>query len=343
MKKKFNLWILFTAFCLFAITAAGEEYSKKFNQSWPAAGVETLNITNKFGEVRVNNEGGANITIDVVVTVDGSESKARRILDDITVHFRKEGNVAYAETEIEDGFRLNGEFSIDYTVNIPSEKNLDITNKYGNLVINKLTGKGKFDIAYGNITANTLTGSATSLDLSYGKADIQTLGNAEVVIAYSKFVLGTGSTLKLDTKYSGFNMEKLESLWLDSKYDNFTIGELTTLEGISKYTSYKVSRLTKRLKLDSGYGSVRVDQIPAGFESLEVRSSYAQVTLGIEESAGYEVQANCNYCDIQYPSEKFKGNRMKENTSQSINGKVGSGTPGRVLVESRYGNIKLVK
>ncbi|HNX79719.1 MAG TPA: hypothetical protein PKJ24_07540, partial [Prolixibacteraceae bacterium] len=60
-------------------------------------------------------------------------------------------------------------------------------------------------------------------------------------------------------------------------------------------------------------------------------------------SAGYEVQANCNYCDIQYPSEKFKGNRMKENTSQSINGKVGSGTPGRVFVESRYGNIKLVK
>jgi hypothetical protein len=130
---------------------------------------------------------------------------------------------------------------------------------------------------------------------------------------------------------------------LDSKYDNFAIGEITALEGISKYTSYKVGKLTKKLKLESGYGSVKVDQIPAGFESLEVKSSYAQVTLGIEESAGYEVEASCNYCDIQYPSEKFKGNRMKENTSQSISGKVGSGTPGRVVVESRYGNIKLVR
>jgi len=342
MKQKFSHWILFAALCLIAFAAAGEEYSKKFNQSWPAAGIETLSISNKFGEVRVNNDGGPNITIDVVVTAEGSESKARRILDDITVSFRKDGNTAYAETKIEDGFR-SGNFTINYTVNMPSEKNLKLSNKYGNAVISKLTGNGDFVIAYGNITANSLEGPSTKLNLSYGKADIQTLAKAEVLVAYSKMVLGNGTTLKMDTKYSGFTMEKLESLWLESKYDNFTIGEIDGMEGNSKYTSYKINRLNKKLKLVSGYGTIKVDQIPADFDLLEVRSSYAQVSLGIEEGAGYQVDASCSYCEIAYPKEKFKGNRMVENTSQRLDGKVGAGSPGRVFVESRYGNIKLIK
>jgi len=37
----------------------------------------------------------------------------------------------------------------------------------------------------------------------------------------------------------------------------------------------------------------------------------------------------------------LKGNRMKENTSIEINGQVGSGSGGKVMIKSRYGDIKL--
>lgn len=343
MKRKFSYFILLLAAWMISASAAGEEFTKKFNQSWPAAGVETLSISNKFGEVKVNNDGGSTITIEVVVTAEGSEKKAKEILDDISVSFGKEGNTATAVTKIEEGFRSNGHFSIDYTVNVPAEKNLVIRNKYGNTVLNKVTGTGNFDIAYGNLSANSLTGSSTKLELAYGKADVQSLSAAEVNIAYSKLFLGTGTSIKLDSKYSGFNVEKMEDLWINSKYDNFSIGEINKLEGAGKYTSFKIARLNKKLKLDSGYGSVKVDMIPSGFDQLEVRSSYAQVSLGIEDNAGYEVEAKCSYCEISYPQDKFKGNRIKENTSQSISGKIASGAPGKVSVVSQYGNIKLTK
>ena len=200
MKQKFSMWIIFTAVWIISFSAAGEEYSKKFSQSWPASGIETLNISNKFGEVRVNNEGGTNITVEVVVSAEGSESKAQRILEDISVGFRKEGTTAYAETQIREGFKSNSRFTIDYKVNVPSDKNLVISNKYGSTVINKVTGNAELNIAYGNLTANSLTGPSTKLDLAYGNADVQSLAKAEVIIAYSKMILGTGTALKMDSK-----------------------------------------------------------------------------------------------------------------------------------------------
>jgi hypothetical protein len=343
MKQKFNFIIVLLAVWVISSSATAEEFTKKFNQSWPASSVETLSISNKFGEVKVNSEGGSSITIDVVVTAEGSERKAKEILDDITVTFGKDGNTATAVTKIEEGFRSNGNFSIDYTVNIPAEKNLVIRNKYGNTVVNKVSGNGDFDIAYGNLKANSLTGTSVKLDLSYGKADIQTISDADIILSYSKLFLGSGNSLKLDSKYSGFNNEKLESLMVTSKYDSFNMGVINSLEGNSKYTNYKIGRLNKKLKLDTGYGTVRVEQIPAGFDLLEVHSGYGQISLGIDDNAGYEMDADCSYCEISYPKDKFKGNRISENTSQSVNGKIASGTPGKVVVVSKYGNIKLVK
>jgi len=293
--------------------------------------------------VKIKNDGGPTITVDVVVTAEGSESRVRKVLDDITVEFDTEGNTAVAETHIADKFSSKGNFSIDYTVNIPAEKNLVIDSKFGNVVIHKLTGKGDLDVAYGNLTANELSGPGTKLELSFGKADVQVLADAVVNLSYHKLYLGTGAHCKLNSKYSTMNADKMDQLVLESKYDSFNFGEVNSMEGNSKFTNYKIGKLNKRLILDSGYGTVKVDHIPAGFEVIDVESSYAQISLGIEEGAGYQVEAKCDFCNISYPQDNFKGNRMEENTSKSVNGKVGSGTPGKVTVISKYGNIKLVK
>ncbi len=334
--------VLFVVMCT-AVTGYGEESTRKFNKSWPVQEVETLRINNKFGEVRINHSGGTMVIVDVVVTVEGSSSRVKEMLDDISVTFGKSGGTASAETEIENNFRSKNNFSINYTVNIPSDKNLDVSNKFGNVVLDKLTGKGDIDVAYGNLTANQVEGPETNLNIEYGKADIERLGNAGVYLAYSKLFIGSGENIRLDVKYSTVTADKLQSLVLDSKYDTFNVGELVTLKGESKFSNYKIGTLTKSLDLTSAYGTVKVENIPAGFEQVNIQSSYAQISLGIEEGASYQVEASCDFCDIFYPSGAFKGNRMEENTRQSLSGKIGGGSPGVVKVTSKYGNIKLVK
>ncbi len=345
MKLKFSI-LVFLAATILSVAANAQESSRRFSKSWPASSVETLEINNKYGLVQISDKGGSQITIEVVVTAEGSESRAKAVLDDISVSFSQSGNTATAVTNLAPNFKSRGKFSIDYTVNVPANKNLVITNKFGNVVLQNLTGKGTFDIAYGNLTGGQLSSpgnNGVSLKLAYGKADIESMMNAVISLSYSQLYLKTGENIQLDSKYSTFNTDRLNSLLVSSRYDTFNFGNLITLEGESRFTNYRIGTIEKRLKLETGYGNVRVDNIPAGFESIEIDNSYAVVSLGIENSAAYQVFASCEFCQINYNQGSFSGNRMKENTRQTIDGSISGGSKSKVTVRSRYGNIKLVK
>jgi hypothetical protein len=324
-------------------TVLAVEKSKTYNKSWSVSEVETLDVSNKFGEVLFKNEGGSQITIDVKVTVDASsESKANSLLDKIEVSFGKSGKTAKAETSIENNFKSNRNFSIDYVINIPSDKNLVVSNKYGDVVVNKLTANGNFDVQYGNITANELVAPSNgkmNVLLAYGNGNIETTGNIGIDIKYSNITLGTINDLMLESKYSNVDFEMARIVQIESKYDKFDFGKVKSLTANTKYTNIKIAYLGASLKIENGYGSIRVGEVGPEFESISISNSYGQISLGLK-NAGYKVDAACSYCGISYPEDRFKGNRIKENNSYEIDGQIGT-AGGSVYIRSRYGEIKL--
>ena len=324
--------------------ANAEEKTKEFHQAWAVSDVSTLEISNKFGEIKVNNDGGSQITIDVKVTVEGAnEKRTDELLDLIEVNFSKSGSTAKAETEIKSDFKSQKKFSIDYVVNIPSDKNLVLENKYGNTIVNKLTGNGDFEIKYGNFTASELLTPASgnlSVDLAYGNATIGKATDINVNVSYSPMTIDELNNLKLESKYSSLEVGEAAKMVIDSKYDKFNFGKVESVEADFKYSNMKIDQVSKNLKIESGYGGVKVQEVVAGFESISITNSYGQIALGLGD-ASYSIDANCDYCGIDYPEEEFSGDRIKENNSRTIKGKVGTGSGGKVYIRSRYGEIKL--
>lgn len=322
-------------------TTLAVEKTKKYSESWAAPGIENVRISNKFGEVKFKNEDRANVTIDVLVTVEApTESKANNLLDMINVTISKSGNTVNAETTIASNFKSNSRFRIDYVVNLPSDKNLSVSNKYGNVVVNQLTGTGEFDIQYGNITAVSLKGVTTSLKLAYGKGNINETGNLETDVSYSNISFGETGNLRINSKYSVVDLSNAKVINAESRYDKFNFGEVVSLTADSKYSQVRIAKLMKSLQIGSGYGGIKVDRIDPGFETINVNNSYGNISLGLG-GLSYSVDAECSYCGISYPQDQFKGNRMKENTSIRIQGKIGTAAGGKVVVKSRYGEIKL--
>ena len=323
---------------------SAEEKTKEYNESWPVDAVSTLQVVNKFGEVRINNDGGSEVTIDVTVTVEAAnERKAEELLDMIEVKFSKSGSTVKAETEIENNFKSQRKFSIDYVVNIPSDKNLEIENKYGNTIVNDLEADGIFDIKYGNFTASELKtpeGGKLRLDLKYGNGSIGEASNLEAIVGYSPLTIEEVKSLDLESKYSNIEVEEGGDFLIDSKYDKLNFGEVGSVSAETKYTNIKIDQLSKSLKIESGYGGVQVGEIDEGFEFISVTNSYGQIRLGLDD-ASYNVEAECKYCGIDYPEDDFTGDRIKENNSFSIKGKVGTTTGGKVNIKSQYGEIKL--
>lgn len=342
MKSIFNLVTFALLFAVSQAFASGAEYSKTVKKAWLKNSVTALQITNKFGEVRINDMGGDSISIRVTITIDnGSESKAKSLLSKININFEKTGSIVMATTTIEENFNGNN-FSIDYLVNVPKNRDLEINNKYGNVILNELEAKGNFDVSYGNFTAGKLTAPSDkqiSLSVNYGKANFEIANKIEMEIKHSElFAYEIGRT-SLETNYSTFNIKKIGSAEIESKYDTYSIEEIGNMSAESKYTSYKIGLVTEKLSLETGYGSVRIDKVDSKFKEIDVTNSYGGINIGLGE-LNYKLKADCDYCDVAYPTTRFKGNKSRESHKMSIDGNVGTGD-GSVSITSRYGGVKL--
>lgn len=345
MKSKFSLSLALLIISGMLVQATGTEYTKNIRKGWAKSGVTELKVSNKFGEVKINDTGGDSVTIKVVVTIDNtSSSKAKALMDKISVSFDKSGGLVSAETEIEDGFRNNESFTIDYLVNIPKDRDLNITNKYGNVIVNELDAKGYFEVSYGSMTAGNMkapAGTPVKIVLNYGKANLESINEANMELKYSQLVADKIDQLVLDTKYSTVTLHKNVNLTLDSKYDGINIDELGKLKSVSKYTNYKIGVLNESFDLDTGYGSVRINKVSEKFNRIRIENSYGGINIALND-LNYKLQAECSYCDVKYPENRYKGNRIKENNSFNLEGNIGTGG-GSVSINSRYGGIKLTE
>jgi hypothetical protein len=343
MKRTFKLTLVLILIANLFASASGADYSKTIRKGWSKSSVSALRISNKFGEIKINDMGGDSVTIKVLITIDNaSSSKAKELMNKISIDFDKSGGTVSATTEIEDNFRGNNSFSIDYLVNIPKDRNLDISNKYGNLIMNELDAKGNFEVNYGSMTAGNMkspSGNPIRINISYGKADLESVNEAVMEIKYSKLIADNIDVLVLDTKYSTATIHKISDLTLDSKYDGFNIDELGKLKSVSKYTNYKIGLLSESLDLDTGYGSVRIDKVSEKFSKIKIENSYGGINIALG-NLNYKLQTECSYCDIDYPENRFKGNKIKDNQTNTIEGTVGTGGAS-VVINSRYGGIKL--
>lgn len=330
--------------------------TKEFNKEWTAGAGTTLDINNKYGKVIVETSDQDKITIDVKVTVEfPNRERAQRFLDYINVEFSEDGNLLKARTVIDEKFNFSGwgggarRFSIDYTVNMPSRINFNLVNRYGNSEIEKVDGLVKIDIKYGNLLIEKLTRGnekpVNAISVAYGKAGIGSAGWIDLIIRYvGDLSIDECQALLLDSKYSKISIDKISSLVAESRYDKLTIDNINNLVLDAGYTDINIGILNKKLKFNGAYGSITVERIPSGFESIETDSRYLGVRLGIDSGANYTLDARTSYGDLKFDEGNFQHQRrIVENTSTEISGVVGkeSSPLAKVYVRSSYGSVKL--
>jgi len=346
---------LAAAFLLtFSLTA--QEVTKEFHKEFKAGTATTLEINNRYGDVVIQSWSKDQVVIDIKVLVDlADKSKAEKLLSYIDVQFSENGNQITAKTVFDEKFNYSGwgsgskRFSIDYTVKMPVGANLDLTNKYGNSDIDELHGLVNLDIKYGDLSADKFTRGnekpINTLNLAYGKASIDEAGWMDLNIRYSNSMTITRSqALLTDTRYSKIKIGETSSLVGDSKYDNYTIEKINNFVLQGGYTSVNVGELTKKLNFQGSYGSLTVNEIPAAFESLEVKVQYMGVRLGINESASYVLDASSSYGGIKFREENFKHEKhIVENNHTTLTGTVGkeADPKAKVKVSASYGQVKL--
>jgi len=321
---------------------ARADLTKRVYRSYPLSKIQKIQVSNKYGHIYIDDNRKDSVVVDVKIWVEGNTERSQKLLDRINVQINLEGKTIVAVTNLESFSNNSKEFSIDYHISIPADRDLAIDQKYGTVNLKNLTGRGDFNVSYGELTAAKLLSPALNMNIAYGKANIEETRDLNLDLKYSKFFLDKGANLKVETKYSDFNTGAIESLTTDSKYDQYKITSVGSLMMNAMYSGTKIEKLSNKLDLNNGYGNLKIESVQPGFESIKLVNKYAGVKLGISPEASYKLEGNVRYCDLKHPEGRLSVSRG--NTNYSVSGIIGknSNPKSTVTIDSSYGSVNLL-
>lgn len=349
-------FLLILPIFLLSVSAYAQQSVKEFHKEYTTGPNTTLDINNRYGDVIVETSDQNQVIIDVKVTIElPNKERAEKLLSYINVQFSENNDVLSAKTLIDDKFNFSGwggesrKFSINYNIKMPSRINFTLANKYGNSDLDEVKGLVKLDIKYGNLVADKLSrGNEKPLNylaISYGKASIVETGWMEISSRYTgSLKIEKSQALLLDSKYSKIQIGETSSLVGESRYDNIRIEKVNNLVIDGGYSDIVIETLSKKLKFDGGYGAFTVEEIPAGFESLETDTRYIGVKLGIDGNASYKLDAKLSYGSLKFDETNYQNQkRIVENNSNETSGIVGKDSSPKswVKVHATYGSVRL--
>ena len=277
----------------------GFEKSKSVNRTYNVSASDRLNISNSFGKVEVNTWNKNEIKVDVSIEVSANtDALAQKMIDRISVSDEKNGKEISFKTTIKDMNNSKGEKSrmtINYRISMPASNPLQVKNEFGATIIPDHAGEVDLVSKFGSLTAGNLS-NVKNVQVEFGKANIESINNGNLVIKYSNATLGklTG-TIKLNAEFSTVIKMDLDSrlAGLDIKASYSTVNLKPATDMSASYTintSFGSFKNRTEVKFD-GDDNDKQDKGPkfdfqyngksgSGNTRIHVNTSFGNVILG---------------------------------------------------------------
>lgn len=324
-----------------------EEVKREYHDKYATNEMTNFHISNKYGEVTIQNTMQDEITIDVVVKVESSSlKKSQAIIDDIYIKIAKNANTISAVTDIESNHKWNNvNVNIDYTITMPSYVNTKLDLRYGDATIADIVGAFDGEVRYGNFRANNLSprdGRTNSLRMAYcGQVNVKLFGKMNLDLSYSDAKIDVGDALNLDCKYSDVDLGNVAILKADLGYSDLSVRSTLDASIDGRYSDTEFGMINSSLVVDTKYGDVDVDRLGDNFELLKVDAAYGDVEVTVSPEAQYKIDLSASYGDISFPRINVT-DADKEGTRKFIRGYVEDANSSNMLmIETSYGDINV--
>jgi len=311
-----------------------------------------LKIRNKYGNVDIASWSKNVISIEVVITVNGSnEESVERKLKDIYVEFDATSNEVSAKTIIERSSRnwswwgrnkrLN--YKINYTVKMPITNNLNLTNDYGAITLDKLKGQSTINCDYGRFDIGELQNEKNKINADYvSSSNISFVNNATINTNYSKISIDKSNNINLSADYTTMQFGKVDNLKYSCDYGSLKADNVVSIVGNGDYISIKIGTLSDMLDIKADYGSLKVDKVLKSFKSISVNTDYTSgMRFGFEKNSAFDFIVKLEYAGFKYNDMALDFHKkIVKSTSkyyEGFYGKQNSGSTVNINVE--YGSV----
>ncbi len=353
-----NLLITMVAVFFSLALSAQEKVSKKISKTYDMTSAGELYLDNKYGDVTIQGWKKNSIVISVEIKVSHKKKEsAEDLLNRISPTIKVLDNFISVSSDIAEkstGFfakyfnKANpfdfdrSNVQINYTVNLPANAELEILNKFGDVIIEDYTGKLKLDAQHGDVWINENLNNA-DINLKYGKLRAESINYGSIRLKNGSLNLEKSKDLRLNSSGSNIDIEEITSLEIYSSKDEITIDEVESINGSLEFTNMQVNNLDDEINLSMKIADFKVDTIHSSDASIIIYQESSEISLNIE-GFSFNFDATLEEGLVRLPKSfknvntkmLDKGKRVRE-----ITAKYGKDTPGKISITGEKGVILL--
>lgn len=324
-------------------TSTAQTYteSKKIVRSFPVNPETRLDVSNKYGKIQVIQWKKDSVKLEVELSVkSSSQSKLEKIMDNIEIEFTgtnyyviantrfgSSGNSFFTDLKDLSGAIIpsKNQVEINYTVMVPSNITINLSNKFGNIYMDDTNGNVTVSLSNGDIKINRLDGEA-NINLNFGNGIINYLNNATLNLSYADFEIRNANQITLTSKSSKISIGKVDLLKTDSGRDKYSISEVNNLFGESYFSDLQIYKLNEEANFTSRYGDFTADSVTSTFSYINLHSEYADLDLTFNQNSSYYMEiSHHSEATLRIPESISNMDKVKHSETEIVvTGKMGN-------------------
>lgn len=355
---KFIYKITFLALLIPFITNANtgdkkHEKSKRIKKEYTVNSDAKVAIDNRYGDLNITTWDKNRVEIEVIITVKGDDlDEVESKLNSIRIEFNANSSLVQAKTLFREkksnwswwGNSKNTNYKINYIVKMPKTNSVDLDNDYGSIYLGNLSGKANINCDYGKISIGELSASDNDINLDYcSSSSIVSMKSGSINIDYSKLTIDNSEDIKLNADYSTVKFNKAGNIDFNMDYGSITVNDSEYINGNSDYVTLRFGTISKRVIIDTDYGSLTIKNLKDGFEKVDITGQYTGIRIGVEKGISFDFEIDLQYSSFKRDNDKvelFKS--ISKSTKKYYEGKYGKGKTNSFLsVNSQYGSVRI--
>lgn len=349
-RKESVAWLLFFLLFLGQTMVASELESikkKEVVKTYPMNVDGKLVVDNKYGNIVVSHWDRKEVSVRVVIeSKASSERRAQEGVDRVRIVFQEAKNYLSAVTSLEQTNWTDGgrgqQLTINYYVTVPSQLNMELSQKYGNINLpGKNGGRYRLVVKYGNINAGDFE-DLLDVNAQYSNVLLGDVLNGRFSLGYcGKVHIGQADKLGIESKYSNEEIGKVVSLVLEKRYGNGAIEAVRSASIGAKYSNVKVGVVEKSINANEvAYGTLDIQNLEAKFSRVQVSARYGNLKIGLPAHASFDIQTNA----MKYGDFDIQGFKVTRSTSgqESRAVEINGGKGGQIIFNGgNYSNLTI--
>lgn len=314
-----------------------------------------LKINNSYGNLNITSWNENRVVIEVHIKTNGNnEEKVQKKLDEISIDFEASSERVSAETIFNKssngwgwswGNNNNVNMQINYTIKVPVKNNVDLSNDYGNIILDRIDGHARINCDYGRLELGELRGRNNRLNFDYtSKSTIGYINSGEIRADYSGFTIEKAGNLAINADYTNASIGIMDNLEYTSDYGNMDIDELKSIDGNGDYITVKLGTVHGDVSIVADYGSIRIEELAADAGDVNIRTDYTGIKIGYHSEYHFDFDISTSYAGVSGKDEFTINISTEKSSDKHYEGFYGSkGSGNKITLSSDYGGISFTK